>query len=202
MTELLMIALAFVAGSLPFSVWLGRVFLKKDIRRYGDGNPGTVNVLRAGGAKWGALALALDFLKGAIPVWVARYTFGLDGAALVAVSLAPPLGHAFSPFLRFRGGKAIAAIGGVWCGLTIWEAPTVGGLMLGFWFAFISESGWATILTALSLLAYYLLTFPAPVLLAVWVGHFALLIYKHRVELARLPTLRPWYLKVGLPWRS
>lgn len=196
---ILLIVVAFFAGSLPFSVWVGRLFLKKDIRQYGDGNPGTFNVARAGGAKWAALALSLDFLKGAIPVWIAHFTFGLDEFALVAVALAPPLGHAFSPFLGFKGGKAIASIGGVWCGLTIWEAPTIGGLLLGFWFTFINESGWATIFTTLSLLAYYLLTRPVllPVLLAVWAGHFALLIYKHRTELAHLPTLRVWYLKVG-----
>lgn len=197
MTTVLVTLAAFVAGSLPFSVWIGRRFLQRDIRQYGDGNPGTFNVARAGGVKWGALAFALDFLKGAVPVWLAHFTLGFDGAALVAVALAPPLGHAFSPFLNFKGGKAIAAIAGVWCGLTMWEAPTIGGLLLGFWFAFVNESGWAVIFTLLSVLAYYLLTNPDPVLLAVWVGHFALLIYKHRSELIHRPTLRGWYLKFG-----
>jgi glycerol-3-phosphate acyltransferase PlsY len=202
MIAIVMIAVAFFAGSLPFSVWVGRAFLKKDIRQYGDGNPGTFNVARAGGAKWGALALLLDFLKGAIPVWVARYAFGIDGLPLVLVALAPPLGHAFSPFLRFKGGKAIASIGGVWSGLTLWEAPTVGGLMLGFWYTFLNESAWATLFTVTSLLIYYLLTNPNPVLLAVWVGHFLLLMYKHRAELVRPPSLRGWYRNLELPWHS
>ena len=197
MTEFLLVVAAFFAGSLPFSVWIGRAFLNKDIRQYGDGNPGTFNVARAGGVTWAVLALILDFLKGAIPVWVARFMFGLDGWALVAVALAPPLGHAFSPFLGFKGGKAIASIGGVGSGLTLWEAPTVGGLMLGFWYTFLNESGWATLFAMLSVLAYYLLTSRNPVVLATWIGHFALLVYKHRSELVHLPTLRAWYLQLG-----
>ncbi|KPK05115.1 MAG: hypothetical protein AMJ56_16395, partial [Anaerolineae bacterium SG8_19] len=66
--ELIWIALAFLCGSLPLSVWLGRLVLGIDIRQFGDGNPGAANVWRAGGAKWGLTAVLLDFLKGAIPV--------------------------------------------------------------------------------------------------------------------------------------
>lgn len=198
MTALILILAAFFSGSLPFSVWVGRLALGKDIRDYGDGNPGTFNVARAGGGKWVIVALALDFLKGAIPVALANFVFHLDDAVLTAVAIAAPLGHAFSPFLRFKGGKAVATVAGVWCGLTIWEGPTVGGIFLGFWFAFVNESGWAVIFMALSLLAYLALTNLTPLLLAVWIGHFALLVWKHRAELVKPPTLRHWYVS----WRS
>ena len=103
----------FLLGSLPFSVWIGQFILKKDIRDYGDHNPGATNVLRAGGFPPYALALALDISKGAIPVGLAYQVFSIQDWQILPIALAPPLGHAFSPFLNWRGGKAIAAIGGV-----------------------------------------------------------------------------------------
>lgn len=200
MTLVLLFVLGFAAGSLPFSVWIGRLALKADIRDYGDGNPGTFNVIRAGGVRWGGLALLLDFLKGALPVALANFVFRLDGPALAAVAIAPPLGHAFSPWLRFKGGKAIASTAGAWCGLTIWEGPTVGGIMLGFWYAFLNESGWVVILTMFSALAYFVLTGLTQVMLLAWCGHLLVFVYKHRSELRRSPTLRAWYREVRLPW--
>ncbi len=107
---LLWTALGFLSGSLPFSVWLGKLLTRSDIRRYGDGNPGATNAWRAGGWQIGVPALLLDFLKRALPVGLARFWAGVDGWGLIPIALAPVLGHAFSPFLRFRGGKAIFVI--------------------------------------------------------------------------------------------
>ena len=108
MTTLIWIIIAFMCGALPFSVWVGKLALHTEIRNYGDHNPGATNVIRAGGWKWGVPALLLDYLKGAIPVGIAYFVVGLDGVSLVLVALAPVLGHAFSPFLGFHGGKAVA----------------------------------------------------------------------------------------------
>jgi glycerol-3-phosphate acyltransferase PlsY len=200
MHTLLWVLLAFFCGALPFSVWIGRFWLRTDIRRYGDANPGATNVLRAGGKVAGALALLLDFLKGALPVGLAHLQGGLTGWSLVAVALAPILGHAFSPFLRFRGGKAVAVSGGVWCGLTIWEGPTVGGLLLGLAYWFIAVDGWAVMLAVIGLLLYLLLT-PANwngldarpaawVILASGLGNLLLLAWKHRADLRQPLTWR------------
>jgi glycerol-3-phosphate acyltransferase PlsY len=191
----------FASGALMFSLWIGRLALRKDIRGYGDGNPGATNVLRAGGKAWGGLALLLDVLKGAIPVWLAQTLGGVSGAGLVLVALAPVLGHAFSPLVGWRGGKAVAVTFGIWTGLTIWEAPSFLGILLGVWFAFVSVSGWAMMLAMGSLLVYYLLTRPDPVLLAVWAGNAAILAYKHRADLAQFPAPRGW-LAARLGWRS
>ena len=98
---------AFLCGSLPFSFWIGRLFLHADVRQFGDANPGATNVLRAGGRATAVLALLLDFVKGAVPVWLAYRWAGVDSVALTLVALAPVLGHAFSPFLGFQGGKAV-----------------------------------------------------------------------------------------------
>lgn len=123
--------IAFLSGSLPLAWWMGWLGMGVDIRRYGDGNPGAMNVWRAGGRAWFVLALLLEFLKGAVPLWLAQGLSHLSGWQLVPPAIAAPLGHAFSPWLRFRGGKALAVTFGVWSGLTLWQIPILLGGMFG-----------------------------------------------------------------------
>jgi glycerol-3-phosphate acyltransferase PlsY len=186
---------SFLSGALPFSVWIGRLALQTDIRRYGDGNPGATNVLRSGGKGWAALALFLDVLKGAIPAGLAYFWAELSGWPLVAVALAPVLGHAFSPFLNFRGGKAVAVTFGIWAGLTLWAGPTLLGLALGLCFAVVAVDGWAMILAMFGLLAYLLLVQAEPAFLVIWVGNIFILAWKHRTDLAQSPALRAWDIR-------
>ncbi len=195
MPNWLWILLAFLMGSLPLSVWLGKIALHTDIRLYGDGNPGAANVWRAGGKWWGIVAVLLDFLKGAIPVGLANYVVGLEGWALVAVALAPILGHAFSPFLSFRGGKSLAVTFGIWTGLTLWVVPTVMGLAFGFWLAIMVVEGWAVLLGMLTLLIFLLVAMPDRVLLAVWFGSLLILVWKHRGDYRRSPQLSKGVLR-------
>ncbi len=169
------LVVAFGCGSLPFSAWVGRLALGKDIRTYGDGNPGATNVLRAGGKRLGALAAVLDAAKGLIPVGLAAFVAQFSGVELAVIALAPVLGHAFSPFLGFKGGKAVGVTFGIWIGLTIWEAPTVFGLMLAYWFQVVAISGWAVMLALGSLGLYLLLAHPDPMLLWVLVGNVLIL---------------------------
>jgi glycerol-3-phosphate acyltransferase PlsY len=195
MPSWLWILLAFLLGSLPLSVWLGKIALHTDIRHFGDGNPGAANVWRAGGKWWGIVAVLLDFLKGAIPVGLANYVVALEGWALVAVALAPILGHAFSPFLGFRGGKSLAVTFGIWTGLTLWVVPTVMGLAFGFWLAILVVEGWAVLLGMLTLLVFLLVAMPDPVLLAVWFGSLLILVWKHRGDYHRSPQLSKGVLR-------
>jgi glycerol-3-phosphate acyltransferase PlsY len=197
MTTLVWTFIAYLSGSIPFSVWLGRTALHTDIRNYGDHNPGATNVARAGGWQLGALALLLDMLKGALPVGLAWYWGGLSGWSLVPVALAPVLGHAYSPFLRFQGGKALAVTMGVWGGLTLGEGPLVLAILLLLWYALIAIDGWAVLLTGLSFGAYLLLTEAEAYLLAIWVGNILIVAWKHRADLALVPQLRPWLKRIG-----
>ena len=117
------ISVGYLSGSIPFSVIIGKVFVKKDIRTVGDGNPGGANVLKAGGMKVGIPAILLDMFKGFLPVYLAQ-RYGMEGWSLIPICLAPILGHAFSIFLRFRGGKALGTTAGVWVGLIgLWAYP-------------------------------------------------------------------------------
>jgi glycerol-3-phosphate acyltransferase PlsY len=192
---LLWTVIGFISGSLMLAYWFGRAAARVDARAHGDGNPGAANVIAAGGAKIGLIALFLDVFKGLIPVALAKYAVGLNGIPLVIAALAPVFGHAYSPFLRGRGGKAVAVSFGVWTALTIWEAPTFGGLLLGFWFSIVVRSGWAVMLTLLCLIAYYLLARPDPVMLAVLAVNAALLVWKYRADLRHAPGFRSWILR-------
>lgn len=182
-------AVAFLCGSLPFSVWIGRIALGEEIVAYGDGNPGAANVWRAGGRGWGIVAVLLDFLKGAVPVSLAHFTLGLEDVALAAVAVAPIAGHAFSPFLGFRGGKALAVTFGIWSGLTLWLVPTILGLFFGISLTLVKPDGWAVMAGLLGLFAV-LLAIGNPLWLEVWAGMTVILSWKHREELARRPELR------------
>jgi len=193
---LVFIVLAFLFGSIPFSVWLGRLFLKEDVRRYGDGNPGAANVFRAGGKTVGLLALILDVTKGALPVGLAYQNMGVRGIPMFLIAMAPILGHVFSPFLSFRGGKAIATALGVWIGLTIWKASLAGviGALIGI--ALTSVTGWAVMLGLAAILVTLLIWMPNPLLLLVWVGETLILAWTHRADLRQYPRLRPWITKL------
>jgi glycerol-3-phosphate acyltransferase PlsY len=192
MATLPWIAFAFFCGSLPFSVWLGQIALRTDIRQFGDANPGAANVFRAGGKGWGWLAILLDILKGAVPVGLANFSAGLTGWSLAAVALAPIAGHAFSPFLHFKGGKAIAVSLGICCGLTLYQVPLVLGLLLGMFIVLLTNNGWSTVLGFASLVVYLAISAAPAWMLGVWLGNLIIVVWKHRADLRRPTTLRPW----------
>ncbi len=133
MVSIAVIPFAFLCGSLPFSVWLGKILLGLDVRKFGDGNPGAFNAFRTGNKWVGLLVLLLDISKAAAPVGWAYFNLDIRGIPMLLIAVAPILGHVFSPFLGFRGGKALATSLGVWIGLTIWKLsfPAVVGALVG-----------------------------------------------------------------------
>lgn len=182
----------FFFGSIPFSLLLGRLALSTDVRGFGDGNPGAMNAWRAGGFRIGLAAGVLDFLKGAVPVGLAHYFFGIEGWGMVFVAMAPVLGSAFSPFLHFKGGKSIAVTFGVWTGLLMFEGPLVLGILFGFFSLIQTEDSWSTILGMSGFLVYLLLREADPQLIVVWAGNMSVLIWKHKTELRKGMELRPF----------
>jgi glycerol-3-phosphate acyltransferase PlsY len=190
MTALIWILIGFLLGSLPVAVWVGKLVLRTDIRGYGDGNPGGTNVIRAGNRGLGLLVIFLDMLKGAIPVSLAHYVFKVDGWALAPVVLAPVAGHAFSPFLGFRGGKALASTFGVWTALTVPFGPFVMGGSAFVFYKLLNLSGWAAMASLLTLLGFLLVAGVTPPLFAAWAGTVAILAWTHRADLRQRPALR------------
>ena len=189
---ILWIGIGFLLGAMPFSVWVGHLLRQTDVREYGDGNPGATNAWKAGGWRIGILALLLDYLKGAVPVGLAHFVFGMSDWQLVLVALAPVLGHAYSPFLGFRGGKALAVTFGIWTGLTLAEGPLILGLFLAVFLLIQTSDGWAVLLGLLTFGSYLLLQQSDIFILAVWLGNTLLLIWKYRTTIRILPRFRFW----------
>ena len=135
--------LPLFTGACPFSVWIGRKALGKDITRYGDGNPGSANVFRAGNVTLGIIALVLDIAKGIPFIWIAHYVLHLPFSNLLFIGICAILGHAFSPFLKFLGGKAIAVTFGVLIALPQAELLLLFAIFTLFGFLFIEQTpGW------------------------------------------------------------
>jgi glycerol-3-phosphate acyltransferase PlsY len=186
------IAAGLLLGSLPFSYWVGRVFLKKDIRDYGDGNPGATNVFNAGGLVPYVFAGLLDALKATLPVWLAQALSQVNGWELSLVALAPLVGNAFTPFLQFRGGTGVAVVYGIWLGLTGWIGPVVIALCYGLLFLFIREMPWCIIFGML-LFTGFLLIAQYPVhMMAASTGHAAIMAYNRRRHFTHWPKIQQW----------
>jgi glycerol-3-phosphate acyltransferase PlsY len=106
------IAAAYFAGGIPFGLILARVVKGVDIRTIGSGNIGATNAIRAMGRTWGYAVFALDFLKGLLPVWAIQFLFTSSREDVellqILVGAAATLGHCYSPYLGFTGGKGVA----------------------------------------------------------------------------------------------
>ncbi len=144
----------FWLGACPFSVWIGQWLLGKDIRDYGDGNPGAANVFRAGGCKSGVLAAFFDVVKGVPFVVLAHSLFGFPEAAVLSVALSAILGHAFSPLLRLRGGKSLAVTFGVLLALPQHEMLVKSSVFLLLAIHFVEINAGTVILGTAGSLAY------------------------------------------------
>ena len=97
-------------GSIPFGLILTKIFLNKDIRKIGSGNIGATNVLRAGNKIVGYLTLMLDVLKAIIPIIYIKFNYP---DLIYVSSLSVFLGHVFSIWLKFKGGKGVATYVGI-----------------------------------------------------------------------------------------
>jgi glycerol-3-phosphate acyltransferase PlsY len=176
-----------------FSYWLG-LMAKKNLKVVGDGNPGALNLWKASGYKLGIAGILLDFLKGYLPLMLVIGSGYAQGFLIVALALAPIAGHAFSPFLKGRGGKAIAVSFGVWSALTGFEVSLAYAVILALMAGVTSlinksrpkstEADGLQVVSGMLLLSVYLyIRMYSAVVLWVWFGNFVLLVYTHRFEM-------------------
>jgi len=177
---------AFLIGSIPFGIIIGRVFYNTDVRRAGSGNIGAANALRTLGKRGAVAVLLLDGLKGAVPVLVVERVMSPAPVTSVAciVAFAAILGHCYSPFLRGRGGKGVAtAFGALWA--LSWPA---GATFTLIWIAALIATGFASVASmAASVAMPFALWFliGEPGLIYGFVSA-AFIVFAHRENLARL----------------
>ena len=115
MKLILLLILAYLLGSIPSGVWIGKLFFKKDIRQHGSGNTGTTNTFRVLGKTAGIVVLLMDILKGTLATCLPMI-FHLSGINPLWFGVCAILGHTFPIFAGFKVGKAVATSAGMLLG--------------------------------------------------------------------------------------
>jgi glycerol-3-phosphate acyltransferase PlsY len=136
---LVAIAGAYLFGSIPVGLLVGRVYRRIDIRDYGSGRTGSTNTLRTLGPGAAIIVLLLDVLKGVLPVVIAGALSEHVGVQ-VAAGLAVVIGHDFPIYVGFRGGRGVATSAGALGAMLPWMAPVIiaSGLVLLIPFRYVS----------------------------------------------------------------
>jgi glycerol-3-phosphate acyltransferase PlsY len=180
----LIIAAAYLIGSIPFALILARRWGAADLRRIGSGNLGAANVLRASGLTAGVLVAALDIAKGAVSVVLAQ-RLGGAGAGPAAAGVAAIVGHVYPVWLGFRGGKGVATACGVFTVLTPLAVPPAVAIFLASVWVTKYVSVGSVLASVVLPTAAYVTGSSGPVLGAAVAGS-ALIVFRHRSNLARL----------------
>jgi len=181
--EILLLIGAYLLGSVPTGLLLAKA-LGVNIRESGSGNIGATNVYRTIGRKLGILTLVGDCLKGLIPVLIAKW-LGLPDVWIAAIGLAALLGHVFTVFLGFKGGKGVATALGVFLGtapLSVLLALVIFALVLYIW-RYVSL---ASIVAAALIPGIMLLMGGKQELVIMALAIAAVVIFRHRENIARL----------------
>ena len=183
MKQIFLVAGAYLLGSIPTGLLLARA-LGVDIRATGSGNIGATNVYRTLGRTVGITTLVGDCLKGLLPVLVAR-RLGFDEAWVAAAGLAAFLGHVYTVFLRFKGGKGVATALGVFLGISPIAVLAALGVFIGVvvkW-RYISLG---SIAAAAVMPVAVAVVEGKPLVVALTLAVSVLVIWKHRENIRRL----------------
>jgi glycerol-3-phosphate acyltransferase PlsY len=182
----LAVVIAYLIGGIPFGLIVVKLMTGGDVREEGSGNIGATNVLRTAGPRAGILTLVLDAAKGLLAVWLAATLSGGNELWMSLAALAVMVGHSFSPFIGFKGGKAVASFVGAFAYLT--PVPLLAVVLL-----FVALVAWTRYLSLGSViaaglfpLAVWMILHPGwPVLVAA-VGAALLIIDRHRGNITRI----------------
>jgi glycerol-3-phosphate acyltransferase PlsY len=177
---------AYLLGATPTAYLAGRLARGIDLREHGSRNLGATNVYRVLGWRWAIPVALVDVAKGAAPVALFARWAGVGPWGAVALGFAAVLGHVFSPYMRFRGGKGVATALGVFLAL----APLAVAIALPVWGGTLWLTGYvslSSIVAAATFPAWVRLTQPA-VSPAFWasVALAVLILFSHRANVRRL----------------
>jgi acyl phosphate:glycerol-3-phosphate acyltransferase len=186
MNPLLALLAAYLLGAIPFGYLLVKLKTGADVRSSGSGNIGATNVLRTSGRAAGIVTLLLDIGKGYLAVWLAGRLTGHSPGWMSAAALTVMAGHAYSVFLKFKGGKAVASFVGAFLCLTPLPLAAVLVVFVGV----VAGTGFislASIIAAATFpLAVWLILQPPRSVVAAAIVAGAFIIYKHNSNLQRL----------------
>lgn len=177
------LGMTYLIGSFPFGLLFAKAAVGLDPRRAGSGNVGATNVARLAGTPWGVATLACDIAKGWLPVAMAA-SFTDDWLVLSLIALAAVLGHMFSVFLDYQGGKAVATTIGVFLALA--PSPLLVSVLACA--AVIAVSGYVSLgsMTLAAGLPVCLVLFWKPGLIPVSLVVCGLIFWRHQANIERL----------------
>ena len=183
---LIAVIAAYLMGSIPFGLILVKLTTGADVRAKGSGNIGATNVLRSAGRLAGVATLLLDGGKGWFAVWLAARLTGDSTLWMSMAALAVLIGHAFSVWLKFTGGKAVASFVGAFLYLT--PLPVLAVILIFVfvvaWTRYLSLG--SIIAAALFPVACWMILHPDWPVLVTALGAAVLILERHRVNLARI----------------
>lgn len=183
--ELVLVAGAYLLGSIPSALLVVWMFTGKDVRREGSGNVGAANATRVGGWGAGVVVTVMDVAKGAVPVWLMTI-LNPESGWIAATMLAAVLGHCYPAWLRFRGGKGVATAFGAF--LVVSPVPTL--ISLAVWVVVLAVTRLVSlaslVATAVFPVLFALLDEPGWVLLAAVSAVAVLIIVRHSSNIRQL----------------
>lgn len=182
MAIMIQMFIAYLLGSIPAGVWAGQLFYQKDIRDYGSGNTGATNTFRILGPKAGTVALIVDVLKGTVATLIPIY-LNTD-IHPIFIGVFAILGHIYSVYIQFKGGKAVATTAGVVLALH----PIFLLIFLGVFLITLLTTSMVSVASMLAVLlaAIGSLFLNDPIFsIVIWVLAF-FIIYLHRENISRL----------------
>jgi len=184
---LALLVAAYSVAAVPWGIVLGKYFSGIDLRSYGSKSIGTTNALRVLGWRISIAVFVLDFLKGLIPVVLAR-SFGLSDWMVALIGVVTVAGHCWSPYIRFKGGKGMATGAGVGFGLFPWLLALIPIMVIVV--ALTKYVSLGSILTSVLASALVLvIAIKGDASWAFWIaitGISAIILYKHRANIQRL----------------
>ncbi|MET0027528.1 MAG: glycerol-3-phosphate 1-O-acyltransferase PlsY [Candidatus Thiodiazotropha sp.] len=184
MTHILLIAGAYLIGSISSAIIVCRLMGLPDPRSQGSNNPGATNVLRIGGKKAAAITLFGDMVKGLLPMLAAHLLQAPPGV-LALTGMAAFLGHLYPVFFGFRGGKGVATALGVQFGLHWGVGATVG--LVWLFMAKVAKISSLSALVSMALAPVFVwLIWPSPALIAMQIVMSLLLFWRHRSNIENL----------------
>ncbi|STO31577.1 G3P acyltransferase [Fusobacterium necrogenes] len=189
MKLVIFIVIGYIFGALPNGVWIGKYCKGIDIREHGSKNSGATNAYRVLGVKYGIIVLIADAIKGFLPPFIAS-KFGITGNFLLIIGMIAIIGHTFSFFLNFNGGKGVATSLGVF----LFLIPQVTFTLIIIFIAVVTITKYISLGSIISAIMLPLLTYFYPtqnnlnklplVLMTIIIGLFV--VYKHKSNIKRL----------------
>ncbi|MBF0569379.1 MAG: glycerol-3-phosphate 1-O-acyltransferase PlsY [Candidatus Omnitrophica bacterium] len=183
--------LSYLVGSIPTAFIFGKILKGIDIRQYGSGNVGATNAFRVLGKRWGTIVLVLDIIKGIVPVVLFAGPLSPDVPGRIVAAVAAVVGHNWTCFLGFKGGKGIATNLGVLIGLTV-AIPDVRlpvALCILSWLACFLMTAYVSLssILAAAFLPVFMIVFGAPFLvIALSILFCFFVVLRHRPNIQRL----------------